>query len=87
MKIKFRLTKDEKEFIQEILSLPSDEFQQQSCDLSTQEMILDVDEFDSFITELAMMYKQFEADAYGKRALAILDKVVANKKVILENSF
>ena len=87
MKIKFRLSKEEKEFIQEILPLPSDEFQQQSCDLSTQEMILDADEFEDFTTELAMMYKQFEADAYGKKALAILDKVVANKKVVLENSF
>ena len=87
MKVKFRLTKEEKLFIQEILPLPSDEFQKQSCDLSTQEMILDADEFEDFTTELAMMYNQFGSDPFVKKALAILDKVVANKKVIIENNF
>jgi hypothetical protein len=53
VKLKFRLSKDEKEFIQEILPLPSDEFQRQSCDLSTEEMILDADEFEAFTTELS----------------------------------
>jgi len=86
MKIKFRLTKEEKEFIQKILPIPSDEFERQSHDLSTEEMILDADEFDAFITELAMIYKQFKPGAFGKNALAILDKVDADKKIVLENS-
>ena len=85
MKIKFKLTKIEKEFIRNILPLPSNDFVKQASNLNSGVMKLNQENFDELIAELTGIYNQESlSDDFREQSLSILDKIAETWKYELE---